>query len=173
MFRRATIVVLVSLVPALIPSTAWAASVWDPQDVEGPFDIRWFGAVFTSTGELHLGISFYDGFDPSMLPMGFDRHVSVVRVKLTPALDGLFIRRPSGRIVFIWGDYGSSCCEVARVTRPAPDVLSVVFDPLDYIYGDNFYEPRALSRWYTDDGPHPDWTRALLIGRPPRSSGAR
>ena len=168
MLRRATIVVLVSLVPVLIPGQAWAASDWDPNDVEGPFDIRWFGAVYTSTGEVHLGISFYDGFDPSSLPMGFDYHVSFVRVRLSPALDGSFIRRPSGRIVFIWGDYASDCCALAPVSRPSPDVLSVVFDPFSYVYGDTFYEPRALSSWYTDDGAHPDWTRALRIGRPPR-----
>jgi hypothetical protein len=57
---------------------------------------------------------------------------------------------------------------VAPVTRPPPDVLSVVFDPLSYVWGDTDYEPRALSSWYSDDGVQPDWTRSLAIGRPPR-----
>jgi hypothetical protein len=94
-------------------------------------------------------VSFYRGFDPWLIPRGFGEHTSFVRVRLTPALDGSFIRRSNGRIVFIWGDYASSCCEVARVTRPTPDVLSVVFDPLSYVYGDVEYEPRALSTWTT------------------------
>ena len=93
-----------------------------------------------------------------------------MRVKLTPALDGSFIRRSNGTIVFMWGDYGSSCCEIARVTWPTPDVLSVVFDPLSYVFGDVAYEPRALSTWYDGDGPHPDWTRALFLGRPPQAA---
>jgi hypothetical protein len=99
--------------------------------------------------------------------MGFDRRTSFVRGRLAPALDGSFIRRSSGRIVFIWGDYASSCCEVAQVTRPSPDALSVVFDPLDYVYGDVEYEPRALSTWYSGGRRHPDWTRALFLGPPP------
>ncbi|MGZ8651375.1 MAG: hypothetical protein ACXWX5_04265 [Actinomycetota bacterium] len=171
MLRRMTIAALVSLIPALIPVPASAASVWDPNDVEGPFDIRWFGAAFTSTGEIHLGVSFYEGFDPSMIPLGFDPRTSYVRVKLTPALDGSFIRRSNGRIVFIWGDYASSCCEVAPVARPAPDVLSVVFDPFSYVFGDTVYTPRAVSSWHTVDGAHPDWTRSLPIGPPSGGSG--
>ena len=127
--------------------------------------------MFTSTGFIHLGVSFYDGFDPSMIPTGFDRHTSYVRVKLTPALDGSFIRRSNGRLVFIWGDYASDCCEVAPVTRPSSNVLSVVFDPRSYVFGDTDYTPRAVSSWHTVDGAHPDWTRALPLGYPPRLSG--
>jgi hypothetical protein len=162
-------VVLVTLGAFLLLSSvqARAASVWDPNDVKGPFDLRWFGAVFTSTGDLHLGVSFYDGFDPSILPLGFDRHVSYMRVTLSGSLDGSFIRRSNGRIVFIWGDFGSVCCSVAPVTRTAPNVLSVVLDPFSYVYGDTDYEPRAISSWHSDDGVHPDWTRSLAIGRPP------
>jgi hypothetical protein len=47
--------------------TAGAGGVWDPDDVTGRFDLRWVGAAYTSTGEIHLSVAFHDEFKTAVL----------------------------------------------------------------------------------------------------------
>ena len=125
--------------------TAGAGGVWDPDDVTGRFDLRWLGAAYTSTGEIHLSVAFHDEFKRRYLPRKIDDRYSHVSVGLG-TVDGWFLRQ-HGRIVFIWGDFGSSCCERAGVRRPASNVLSVVFDPCSYVYGNEIDQMQGESYW--------------------------
>lgn len=149
------------------PITRGSSGVWDPNDVKGRFDLRWVGAAYTSTGEIHLSVSFYDGFDWRLLPTDPTDLDSNVNVWLSGALNGYFLRRPGGRLVFLWGDFGSSCCAPkARVTRPSSDVLSVVFDPCSYGYGEEIYEAKGESLWVTRNVEAEDWTGAVELDHP-------
>ena len=58
---------LVLVLSLLIPLHARAVGVWDPNDVRGPYDLRWVGATNTSSGRVKLTVTFYAGFDPKLL----------------------------------------------------------------------------------------------------------
>jgi hypothetical protein len=59
---------LLAFICALTPTPASALSDWDPDDVAGPFDLRWVGADFTSSTSLTIVVSLYDGFLVEALP---------------------------------------------------------------------------------------------------------
>jgi hypothetical protein len=166
--RSLVLTTCVALILLLAPLQASAASIWDPEDARGPFDLRWIGAVFTSAGEIRLTVSFYEGFDPASLPREPDQRESHVHVWLNRAVDGWFLRRPAGKIVFFWGDFGSDCCFTESVTRLSPDVVRVVFDPLVFPYWNEStsYELRGQSSWHGGGGRSPDWTRWVSLERP-------
>jgi hypothetical protein len=143
---------------------AGAGGVWDPDDVTGRFDLRWVGAAYTSTGELHLSVSFHDGFKRRFLPRQIDERHSHVSVGLG-TVDGWFLRQ-HGRIVFIWGDFGSSCCERAGVRRPSSKVLSVVFDPCSYVYGNEIDQTQGESYWRPRGTRSTDLTGVVHLAHP-------
>jgi hypothetical protein len=149
----------------LTGAPALAESAWDPADVEGPLDMRWVGARFAPHDRFKLTISFYSDFRASALPRtrNFRRGVTVI---LTDYLMGFFRHRRDGRIVFIYGDFASSCCSVARVRRPSRDVLKVVF-PTVHDAADLTYRVRATSTWHQGGDDFVDRTRWLNLGRPP------
>ena len=100
MRRTAVGVSLVLAIALAITGPANAASDFDPDDVEGPLDLRWVGAWLTQDGEFRITIAFYDGFRVSALPTV--RHSSLrgrgqVSVDLTGYITGLYVRR-HGRI---------------------------------------------------------------------------
>ncbi len=152
----------------IVPSPAIAGSDWDPDDVEGPFDIRWYGAAFTSSGDVHLTLSFYDDFRHAALPWTARTDLNV-RVEIQPVATGYLLRRAHGRIVFSWGDYGSNCCERAPVTRLAPGILDITFDPGPYFCGyfsESSLDTRLSTRWIAGDGAtHADATTTLRLGQ--------
>lgn len=133
--RKAMLFVgLVVCVCVLTPTSASALSDWDPDDVAGPFDLRWVGADFTSSTSLTIVVSFYDGFRVEALPWKpwLERQVHVELGRVT---EGYFARRAGGRIAFIWGNFRTNCggtypasCNRGIVTRPSPDVLRVTID---------------------------------------------
>jgi hypothetical protein len=145
--------------------TAGTSGVWDPDDVTGRFDLRWIGAAYTSTGEIHLSVSFYDEFKRRFLPREISSLYSHVSVGLSGALDGWFLRQ-HGRIVFIWGDFGSSCCERARVRRPSSNALSVVFDPCSYVYGNEIDQAQGESYWRPRETRATDRTGVVHLAHP-------
>jgi hypothetical protein len=147
----------------LTGAPALAESAWDPADVEGPLDIRWIGARFAPHDRFKLTLSFYSDFRASALSKtrSFRRGVAVT---LTDYLNGLFRHRRDGRIVFIYGDFASTCCLVAPVRRPSVDVLKVVF-PTVHDPADLTYRVRATSTWRHHSVV--DRTRWLNLGRPP------
>jgi len=152
--------------------TALASSgQWDPDDVEGRFDFRWVGAAYTSTGELHLSVSFYDKFRVRMLPRisegPYPRHVSV---RFSRSLFGTFWRQPGGHVVFEWGNLG--CCKTLDVTRPAPKVFSVIISPCGYVHGHEIEMMRGQSMWRTHNIRARDRTREVELSQPncPRRS---
>jgi hypothetical protein len=144
---------------------AHAIGVWDPDDVTGRLDLRWIGAAYTSTGEIHLSVSFHDEFKRRFLPREINSLYSHVSVGLSGALDGWFLRQ-HGRIVFIWGDFGSSCCERAWVRRPASNVLSVVFDPCSYVYGNEIDQTQGQSYWRPRETRATDLTGVVHLAHP-------
>jgi hypothetical protein len=168
----------VSLVLAVTLATTGpvnAASDFDPDDVEGPLDLRWIGAWFTHDDEFRVTISFYDGFRVSALPK-VRRHWlhgrGQVWVDITSAISGTYVRRHGG-IVFFYGDFGSACglafprgCAQARVTRSSDNVLNVrgpVFcDGADLSYD----EVRARTALEREDTTFGDETGTLDLGVP-------
>jgi hypothetical protein len=181
--RRALVVALLLFVSAvLIPATssglaasqplsrsgavnARASGVWDPDDVTGRFDLRWVGAAYTSTGEIHLSVSFHDEFKRRFLPREINSLYSHVSVGLSSALDGMFLRQ-HGRIVFIWGDFASSCCERALVRRLSSNALSVVFDPCSYVYGNEIDQAQGESYWRPRETRAKDLTGVVHLAHP-------
>ena len=180
--RRFPVIALVlSVAAVLIPTTsagltasqafdrsgavsAGASGVWDPDDVTGRFDLRWVGAAYTSTDEIHLSFSFYDGFKRRFLPREIDDRYSHVSVGLG-TVDGWFLRQ-QGRIVFIWGDFGSSCCEHARVRQTSSNALSVVFDPCSYVYGNEIDQAQGESYWRPRETRANDVTGVVHLAHP-------
>ena len=139
---------------------------WDPDDVKGRFDVRWVGAATTASDEIHLGISFYRGFRPRLLPRRPTDSRSHVSLWLSGALNGYFIHRDDGRIVFIWGDFGSTCCEKAFATRRSRTSLSVTIDPCHYVYGEEIEKAEGLTYWRTHKVRATDRTGEVALSHP-------
>ena len=183
MTRRVLVIALVIIVAAvLIPANAigvgaspvprrtgvvlgGANGVWDPNDVTGRFDLKWIGATYTSNGEIHLSVSFYDGFERRFLPRDINDSYSHVNIEIRGGLDGWF-HRQDGRIVFTWGDFGSSCCERARVRQPSSNVLSVVVDPCSYVYGNEIDQAQGVSYWRPRASRATDLTGIVGLANP-------
>jgi hypothetical protein len=181
--RRVLVVALLSVAAVLTPTastgvpasqalnrsgavTAGASGVWDPDDVTGRFDLQWVGAAYTSSGEIHISVSFYDGFKRRFLPKAIDYPPpSNVSVGLSGALAGWFLRH-HGRIVFIWGDSGSTCCERAPVRQPSSNALSVVFDPCSYVYGNEIDQTQGESYWRPRETRAKDRTGVVHLAHP-------
>ena len=164
MKRLIGFLVFISILFAPVPASA--VSDWDPDDVDGPLDIRWIGATFLPNDHFKLTVSFHNDFRASALPRRITFHHGVV-VNLTDFMQGLFRHRRDGRIVFIYGDFASNCCYVARVARPSPNLLKVI-DPTVHDPADLTYRIRATSTWYDDDNHHVrDHTGWLNLGAPP------
>jgi hypothetical protein len=145
--------------------SAGASGVWDPDDVTGRFDLRWIGAAYTSTGAIHVSVSFYDGFKRRFLPRELDDQLSHVSVGLS-TFEGWFLRQ-HGRIVFMWGDFGSSvCCRRARVRQPSSNVLSVVIDPCSFgVYGNEIDQTQGESYWRPRETRATDLTGVMHLAR--------
>lgn len=129
------------------PMMRVSSGVWDPNDVNGRFDFRWVGAAYTAAGDIHLSVSFYSDFRPRLLPRFPHYEESHASVQLSGALHGDFMRGSHGRILFIWGDHGSSCCEKDVASQPSSQVISVTFDPCDYGYGEEIDMAQGGSYW--------------------------
>ena len=166
----ATLVVLFGAL-SLAPTRAGASSVSDPNDVWGPFDVRRLQANYTPTAQLRIVITFYHGFRVRALP----NHVATdqgIYVGLQKTATGYFVRRASGRIVLIWGDFGSSCgfdqrnCNRDLVTRRSLDVFSVTIDPS---LSDPFpYNIHLETFWHAASGRLvKDVTEHVSLGLPP------
>jgi hypothetical protein len=171
MERRIAVVVLALslLLAGALPASA--ASDWDPDDVEGPLDLRWLGAWFVPDDHIRITVSFYDGFRLSALSHGRDVEHGL-RVRLTGSIAGVFQRR-HGRIVFFYGDFASGCgaafpkaCWRARVTRPSANILKVRFrvvrDPPNPTY-----EVQAFTALMRHGDVVRDTTGTLDLGMPP------
>ena len=176
MARRTAVGLL--LVLGMILATAGpvnAVSDFDADDVEGPLDLRWVGASLTQDGEFRVTISFYDGFRVSALPKvrhGLLHGRGHVFVDLTEFISGTYVRR-HGKIVFLYGDFGSSCgadfprsCLRARVRRSSDNVLNVR-DAVFCDGADLSYEVRARTELKREDRTLKDWTGTLDLGVPP------
>ncbi len=171
MARR--VVLLISALLLFLPSPALAIGDWDADDVDGPLDLRWIGASFTSDGEkIRLTITFHDGFQPSAI-VHRSRRPTGVTIHLTSFLDGYFLRRRDGRTVFLYGDFGSSCgfsrrnCWSAPVHFAESSLLRVAFEAI-VDDADPTYEVRAMSLWLeADDRRIGDRTGWLDLGAPP------
>jgi hypothetical protein len=173
--RTAVGVSLVLAITLAMTGPASAESDSDPDDVEGPLDLRWVGAWLTQDGEFRITIAFYDGFRVSALPKvrnGGLRGRSRVSVDLTEFIIGLYVRR-NGKILFLYGDFGSSCgldfprgCLRARVTRSSDNVLRVR-DAAFCDGADLSYELRARTHLEREDTTLRDWTGTLDLGVPP------
>jgi hypothetical protein len=147
-------------------STAFVSSgVWDPDDVEGLFDFRWVGAAYTSTGKIHLTVSFYDVFRLRRLPTTPGNQDFGVTVLLSSALRGEFLRR-GGRVIFEWADFASSPGETKEVTRPGPKVFSVTFNPCRYVYGGEIEMALGESTWRTQNIRARDRTGEVELSHP-------
>jgi hypothetical protein len=163
------LVVLAILMAGLLTAVPTSAeSAWDPDDVEGPLDLRWLGASFIPHDRTKLTVSFYDDFRVGALAhrRGQVFHRGV-RVKLAKHLQGVFRVRSNGHIVFIYGDFGSSCCSTARVEWPSRTVLRVVIPTFNKEAGFGPYRVRAISTWYHHGERVRDRTRELRLGFPP------
>ena len=167
----------VSLVLAMILAITGpvnAASDFDPDDVEGRLDLRWIGASLTQNGEFRVTISFYDSFRVSALPKvrnGRLRGRGHVFVDLTEFISGVYVRR-HGKIVFLYGDFGSNCgldfprgCLRARVRRSSDNVLDVR-DAVFCDGADLSYEVRARTELKREDRTLRDRTGTLDLGVP-------
>jgi hypothetical protein len=176
MVRRTAVGVSLALAMILaITGPVNAASDFDGNDVEGPLDLRWVGAWFTQDGEFRVTISFYDDFRVSALPKvgrGFIRGSGEVWVDLTDFISGVYGRR-HGKIVFLYGDFGSSCgldfprgCLRARVRRSSDNVLDVR-DAVFCDGADLSYEVRARTELKREDRTLRDRTGTLDLGVPP------
>jgi len=168
--RIASIVVCALAVIAGLSLPANAEGVWDPNDTTGRLDIRWVGASYTASGELHVSVSFYGRFEPRLLPRRGREGRSHVGIRLSAALDSTFVRS-HGRLVFIWGDFGSSCCAGAPVRRPSSNVLSVTFDPCSYGYGEEIDLAKGESSWRTRAVEAMDETGEMRLRHPECGTG--
>ena len=175
MLRSAIVLTLGLLMCALSSIPATAESAWDPDDVAGPLDVRWVGASFASPTELKIVVSFYDGFRVEALGR-FTYSNRRVQVELQDYATGYFVRRPSGRIAFVWGDFASGCgavfqyCNKGVVTRPSANVLQVTIVPSFDALPWNIH---VKTFWHAPDGTgavQADRASTLALGFPPEAA---
>lgn len=139
--------------------------VWDPDDAQGRFDIRWVGAAYTSAGHIHLTVSSYDALRLRRLPK--EVPTTATCRFIGAHWKAIFLRQPGGRVIFEWPDFGSCCRpKIADVTRPAPKVFSVTFNPCAHQYGEEIHEASADTYWRTHNIRARDRTGATKIGHP-------
>lgn len=165
MLRRVLVLMLIVLSAVALPTPAAAAGDWDPDDVEGPLDLRWVGAAFTASGDMRITVSFYDGFTPSALPTqqdGLSNALSRVRVRLGRWHEGWFLRGPAGGLTFYWGPFFVSG-EHEPVSWLSPNVLSVTIEAP--CYGPN-YKIRVSTEWEGRPASR-DYSDHLHVGAPP------
>jgi hypothetical protein len=157
MTRRAVFLLVLALT-LLIPAQAQAVGVWDPNDVQGPFDLRWVGATHTSTGRIKLTVTFYAGFSADKLP---DREIfnPGVWVELDDYMTGFFWVNRRGDVVLSYGDTASGCCYHAPVAQPAPRTLVARYRPFDE--GEPGFVIRGWSQWRLGENRVRDRTRAF------------
>jgi len=134
MMRRILVAVFVPVLIGLTAAPSLAIVDGDPNDVEGPLDFRRLGTGVTSNpDDIWIKVVFYDGFVRNALAVRDTDHGVRLRLSRAGNLEGFFLRRSHGRIVFFYGDLASSCgaepfprfCASARVTRPSENVLRV------------------------------------------------
>ena len=157
-----TLVIVISGLLTAAPASG--ESAWDPNDVQGPLDLRWIGASFIPHDRFKLTLSFYN-LRLGALPhrRTFQRGVVVT---LTDFLLGLYRVRADRHVVFVYGDFASSCCARAHVQRTSRNVLRVVF-PTEHDPADLTYRVHAVSKWQHHAERVRDRTRWLRLGRPP------
>ena len=169
MLRRAIALLLIALSITALPTPASAAGRWDPEDVTGPFDLRWVGADYTSSTSLAFIVSFYEGFEVSELPWrprggpargiaaGVEVFIEIDSPNIWAGFSGYLLRRAEGRVAFIYGDLGSACgadfpnsCGRGTVKRIGPNVVRVVIGNLfpEQVEG---FTLRARTHWTTPD----------------------
>jgi hypothetical protein len=158
---RGSIVTLVVTATALLasPTRALAVSDWDPDDVRGGFDLRWFGATYVENGDISLVVSFYPGFHRSDLPRKGEGQAPGVWFDIDEYFTGWFYRHDGG-VRFGYGDLGSTCCLSFPVRIVSPLVLRVRFPAIDE--GQPGIPIRGESRWRWRHGPH-DWTARVVL----------
>lgn len=176
--RQTRVRVIGCLALAVVAAVALAApasagSVWDPDDADGPLDIRWLGATFLANDTTRLTVSFRDRFRTPALPtMERGRYYPSFRgpgslsVILTDFFEGYFAHRHDGRLVFVYADWGSSCCGIERVQTPSAHVLRVTL-PTIHDPADPTYEVRAESEWEMGGDVFRDHTATIDLGAPP------
>jgi hypothetical protein len=179
MHRSVTVLTLALLICALSATPSTAESAWDPDDVSGPLDVRWVGASFASPTQLNIIVSFYDGFRVEALrTIHFGGQSSAwVYLQDKEESQGVFIRRPGGRIIFVWGNLHNcggnnfpQLCERGVVTRLSANVLRVVIDPSPVMFDDHPWNIRVATVWRLPDGTgsrERDDTTAIALGYPP------
>ena len=129
--RRVPVVVALALSLLSVPLPA-AASVWDPNDVDGPLDIRSVSVLPLRHDRLNLTISFWAPFRRSAISDGFGEGVRVrfYYFRRLNYYTNTYLLRRSGSIVLWHGDRGSaSCCYRSRVTWLARRTLTTSFLP--------------------------------------------
>jgi hypothetical protein len=129
--RRVPVFVALSL-SMLSVSLPAGASVLDPDDVDGPLDIRSVSVVPLRHDRLNLTLSFWAPFHRSAID---HRNEEGVRVGFTLPEFGnyeswAYLVRRSGSVVLWHGDFGSStCCFRSRVTWLSRRTLTTSFLP--------------------------------------------
>jgi hypothetical protein len=172
--RRALQLALTVVTVVLLAAPASAEGVWDPNDATGPLDIRWLGAKFITAGDTsRLTITFYDGFRTSALPtIVRQRYYPTFRgrgalsVILTDFFVGFVAHRHDGRLIFVYADWGSTCCGIAHVRTPSANMLRITF-PTIRDPADPTYDVRAESKWKLHGDVFRDRTRTIHLGLPP------
>jgi hypothetical protein len=151
-----------------VPLPAFAESDRDPNDVDGPFDVRRITANFRFRGhaQLLLVVAFFADFDAGELPR---RREAVegewdVLANMTRNFRGFFFRRGRFDTVFTYGDFGSGskCCFEAPVRGTSHHTLKVVVRHLPTTR----FRVSADTYWPQGGVIH-DRSGTLSLGRPP------
>jgi hypothetical protein len=129
MRRSIAMVVFVSTMLAGLALPAQARGVSDPDDVDGRLDIRSVDVSEAGTDAAVLTLTFYADYRPQAIPDVDCRHCRNrgLGVSLDRYTQGVFFRK-NGRTKFSYGDHGSTCCAIYRVSQPDPDTLVVRYE---------------------------------------------
>lgn len=151
----------------LFPTGAFAASDWDPDDVRGPFDLRWVGATYTASGDIRLTFSFYDPVPTWKFPRASnigDHGVKVVRVHSEEY--GRIYRTRDGWLHLIWDEISPTIPQHVPVARLSPTTFRTRFFPPH----PGPYVLRTLGIWTPGDDVVVDRTDAVHLGAQPGES---
>lgn len=137
--RSACVAVLVFVFSVIMPWTARAGSVWDPNDLQQRLDIRWVGVAIQADGRVRVTLTFHD---PVKTWQFKDRLVQVQfgPSRGAPYVEENFFLTRTHRLKAVTCFGGSGCLDGVRVLRPNPRSIRARFtfpnayDPADWLF---------------------------------------
>jgi hypothetical protein len=164
--RRGRSLVVLGLIAMLLgPSTpALAVGDWDPNDVAGPLDLRWFAGRYAGEFDVELTINFWEPVPNRRFPRKWRvAHHGITVRRVRAGEFGRIYRRGDGSLWFLWDETTPTIPQEVRVVRLSPSKFRIRFGRIH----PGAYALRAVTVWRQEGTVIRDWSARIDLGAPP------